>query len=371
MRQLNARMWGHIAAGDGPVRLGGCGRPVDPGQRVPIYNHDGRWSPGSLASCDNALLCDFCSSRYWAVSSDRFRVQFEDWVEGGGRLLHLRLSVPHAMGDKLADLMVALRDGFKGLRHSDEWKASGIVDWVRVMHIRWSPKNGWHPHFHVTAFVRPGFEADWSARFDQLQAAWRDQLYRQGFSRASKRHGLFARFFASGMRALYAWDHRSDDDGEEPGYDPVHAQQLDPDYEPHHDPNLDPDHDPDHGTWPLAQIATAALDGDQRAWRLWEEVGLALRGKPVVQASKMLNEVWKAHLAANPEPEPEVVELEPVMLVHSKLWERARRAGCTQMGLAVGFEHGPRGLAQFWATQLGVDVELVPSGQGPPVLVLC
>jgi len=372
MRQLNACMWGHVSAGDGPVRLGGCGRPVDPGQRVPIYGHDQRWVPGALATCDNALLCDFCSDRFWAKSSDRFKVHFTDWFDNGGQLLHITLTLPHGPDDRLADLMAGLLSGFKDLRESDEWRAAGIVDWVRVLHLRWSETNGWHPHYHVTAFARPGFECNWTAAFDQLQAAWRDSLYRKGFASTSKKHGLTARFFASGMRALYAWDHRRDEDDEPDygySYEPQHAPELEHDYEPNHDPSLDQDYDPEHsGSLSLREVAVAALEGDQRAWRVWEEACLALRGKPVVHASKMLNEVWKDYMEANPEPEPETLDLEPVMFVSSKLWERARRAGCTQMGLAVGAEHGPRGLAQFWATRLGLELVLEPSGQGPPVL---
>ena len=365
MRRLNARMWGHSRdrsddlnrSDSPPVGLGGCGRPIDPGQRVPIYSHDGGWRPGALATCGHALLCDYCSPRFWAASSDRFRVQFEDWESGGGRLLHIRLAVPHTTNDTLKGLLDGLRDAFRTLRHSHAWKDAGVVDWVRVIHVRWHPRHGWHPHYHVTAYVKPGYETRFERSLDELQAAFRDGVLRAGFKRASKRNGLFGRFFASGLRALYAWDHRGDE--AEPSYEPVHTGELDgPSYEPDHDPSLS-----------LLQIAENALNDDQQAWRLWEEAGYALKGKQVVLASRMLNELWKAHQADQPE-EPETVDLEPVLLVDSKVWERARRHGCTQMGLSIGFTMGPGALEDYWSAALKVDLQVVRSRHGPPELVL-
>lgn len=369
MRTLNARMWGHRRNGSGledratndPLSLGGCGRAVSGESRVPIVDHDGAWRPVGLATCDNALLCDFCGPRVQAESRDRFTWHFEDWVAGGGQLLHLRLSVGHDCHDLLTDLLDTLSKGFTVMRKSPEWRAAGVVDWVRVLHLRWSPKRGWYPHYHVTGFVRPGVVVD-EGVIERLQAAWRDSLFKIGFGRVSKRHGLFGRMFGSSMRALYAWSW-ADHDDDHSDYEPEHAPELQgPTYEPDHDLN------PDHGTMALWQIAEAALGGDQRAWRVWEEACRSLKGKRVVLASKMLNQLWKEHQAEQPTEVDATLELEPVAMVDSRLWEKVRRVGLTQMGLAVGHTHGVRGLAQWWASQLGVPVEVGWAEHGPPLL---
>jgi hypothetical protein len=262
--------------------------------------------------------------------------------------------VGHDCHDQLADLLAVLQRGFTVLRKDPVWRAVGIVDWVRVLHLRWSPKRGWYPHYHITAFVRAGVAVD-AGTVDRLQGAWRDSLFKVGFNRVSKQHGLFGRLFGSVGRALYAWSWA--DDEHEVG-----------EYEPEHTPELSPSYEPEHGTMALWQIAEAALDGDQRAWRVWEEACRALKGKRVVLPSKMLDHLWKAHEAETPVEVDETLELELVVMVEVRLWERARRAGATQMGLAVGHTEGVEGLAQWWATQLGVNVTVTVQGLDPPVL---
>ena len=100
-----------------------------------------------------------------------------------------------------------------------------------------------------------------------------------------------------------------------------------------------------------------------------------MKGVPVVRCSKMLNTVWKAHQAEQPDPEP--IELgDPIVHVHASLWEKARRRGVTQMGLELGRTHGVDAMAQWWATQLGVSVRVedgvcprLSARDGPPVPV--
>jgi hypothetical protein len=108
----------------------------------------------------------------------------------------------------------------------------------------------------------------------------------------------------------------------------------------HLDHGYDPQGDPNPQTMALHQVAQYALDGDQRAWAVWAEACRALKGVPTVKASAMLDRCWKAHTEAEPVPEPEPVDSEPVALIHGSLWERCRRAGVTELGLALGRESG-------------------------------
>lgn len=366
MRTLNSVMWGRGGGRQGhdgrstsdPVKLGGCGRAYNTTQWVPIHDVDGHWSPAGIASCDNALLCDACGARVQAESAARFRWHFEDWMAGGGQLLHVRLSFAHTKGDDVATLLADLQRGFTLLRESPAWRRHGIVDWVRVLHVRWSPTNGFYPHYHVTAFVRPGHHLDEVQALTELQGAWRDRVASRVGRRVARSHGLFARVFASPLRAMYAWveDWRDDHDDERPD---VHSDDLGPDYEPRH---LD---DTDDRSWPLYRLAEAALDGDQAAWAAWAELCRAMKGKPVVRASKMLDRVWRDHQTTTEPAAVEVLEAEPVALVASGLWEKARRRGVAEMGLALGSTHGVEAMALWWHQQLGVKVRLELSDFGP------
>lgn len=366
MRRLNARMWGHVKGGgeratSDPVKLGGCGRVCEGGSWVPVFDVDTSWRPGSVATCNNALLCDFCGPRKQAESAARFGWHFEDWLNGGGQLLHIRLSVPHRSGDDLAALLEGLKDAEAGLRRSSAWKRAGIVDWVRVLHLRWSPATGFHPHYHVTAFVPAGRPLDEAATVLELQAAWRDRVARAGFKRSSRRHGLFARVVAGVSRALYAWSWSDEDEDQEDDDDDRYHPMADA---------SDGDDDRYHpSSMSLSAVAVAALDGDQRAWAVWAEACRALKGVPIVKASRMLDRLWAAH-EAEAAPEPEVELGDPVVLVGSTLWERARRDGVTQMGLAVGREFGVDAMAQWWATQLGARVRVEGRAGSTPRVAL-
>lgn len=367
MRRLNARMWGGDRQHpDDPVKLGGCGRVCEQGSWVPVYDHDSRWLPGSLATCDNALLCDFCGPRRAAQSAERFRWHFDDWLSSGGQLVHIRLSVPHTSTDSLADLLAALKAAEAGLRRSSAWSGAGIVDWVRVLHVRWSPVTGWHPHYHVVGLIPAGVTVDAEALQVSLSGAWRRRVYSAGIRRAAGRRGVFARVITSALQAMYAWgwaadDHDDDDDDDDDRYHPMAdrdggGRRVSP-------------------SMSLSQVAQAGLAGDRHALAVWREAGRALKGVPVVRASRMLDRLWAAHEAEAGTGAPAEVEAEadqlgdPVVLVDARLWERARREGVTQLGLAVGRELGADAMARWWAQVLGVRVR-VAAGAGPPRLML-
>jgi hypothetical protein len=157
---------------------------------------------------------------------------------------------------------------------------------------------------------------------------------------------------------LYAWSWADEDD--EPHGERRDIRRDDPRAE---------DDDEDERSWPLYRLAEAALDGDPVAYRAWEELCRALKGVPVVRCSKMLTTVWKAHQAETPDPEPEVIERDPVVMVDASLWEKARRRGVTEMGLEVGRTLGVDAMAQWWDTELGVPVT-VDRRWGCPRVVL-
>lgn len=144
---------------------------------MPICDVGQRWSPGSLATYGSALLCDYCGPREQAESAERWAWHFSDWLASGGELVHLRLSFAHGRGDDLAPMLADLRKAFEQLRRSAAWRHAGIVEWVRVLHVRWSPATGFYPHYHVVGFVRVGHTVP-ASMAEELQMAWRDRVAR-------------------------------------------------------------------------------------------------------------------------------------------------------------------------------------------------
>jgi hypothetical protein len=314
-------------------------------------------------------------------------------------LVHIRLSVPHRLSDPLKPMLGRLRVAYRGLVRSAVWRRAGFVDQVRVLHMKWGRRAGFHPHLHVTALVRPGHDFDLEAVLPELQGAWRDRLVKAGFKRVSSRNGLFGRVFSSVLDALYAW--RRDDDG--PEGDAYHPQKhLDEvhDYTNSYEVDHGFDRDDDEGSWSPFDIARAAIAGDAHAFRLWEELADALYGQPVVVPSKRLKEVWSvvgeavvagrvasavAELPlvpaslpdsapvsssdAGPDSDLLVAEpLVPVALVGNRLVGRAVSAGCWHAGLNAGGAGGVLAAAEFWSTALACNVLVDVDSRGIPLI---
>jgi hypothetical protein len=320
-----------------------------------IFERQGKWRPGDIAMCNNALLCDHCAPIREAESRDRWRWHLDDWTAGGGALMQLRLSLPHRRSSDLKHLLTTLTKLFTSLRRSAAWRDAGIVDWVRVVHLRWGREHGWNLHFHVTALVHPKrvVSDDGPA---ELIAAWRQRVVKAGFSRVSGRHGMWARMLANGMRRLYAWTSWVSDAD---------------DYEPEHELDgheIEPEHEFDvEGTMSLRQMARLALAGDTQAWAAWGEAAVAMKGCPVTRASRTLDRIWVEFGPKRPEAEP--AEDKPVARVAAGLWELARTADVAEAGLEVGERQGHTALAAWWHTQLRVPVAL-DRAHSPPRIYL-
>lgn len=379
VRRLNRRV--------GNPKLAGCGRPygetTDGGRAVgsawtPVFETGGKWR-ARLASCESQWGCDRCTPIEMSKSRARFQIQFEDHVAGGGQLLHLGLSLPHHRGSKLKDMIGALRSEFRELRRSKAWADARIVDWVRVQHLTWSPEHGFHPHYHVTALIPAGVELDLSVMIPDLQAAWKDRLFRAGYQRAS-RHGLFGRVFSSALDALYAWQRDEDDDPEEDGtYHPNWNIGREHDYHPMSSAWGDEDGSGERESWSPFDIARAAERGDALMFRLWEEIVEAMYRVRVVVASDGLEEAWQ-FMSSSPASEPvvsgfeaEVVEVErvlaePVVKVGNKLVARAVDYGCWSQGLEVGSAGGVLAAAEFWSAALACPVLVDVGADGIPLI---
>ena len=294
-------------------------------------------------------------------SRDLFAGVFSDWFEGGGRALHVRVATPRDPCDPLAGLLRDLAVVSNRLVRAPVLRELVAPHgWVRRAHLVDNP-NGWFPHHHFVCLVPPGDRVT-SAKLLDLEASWKGRLGATK-ARAGRRAGLFARVVESVAEALYAWSSGAPGRGRNE-WDPGHGFD---DHLDVYDSGSEWDGGDEWGSDSVWDIADRALAGDQRAWRRWEEAGLALRGKRVVQASQMMGEIAGSYA-------PEVaggfeVTPRPVLLVASSLWERARWYDVTDEGLRVGRVDGVAALARFWGDRLGHAVE-VADRDGVPAMWL-
>lgn len=309
-------------------------------------------------------------------SRARFQMQFTDHLVGDGKLLHIGLSIPHHRRMRLKPLMEAMKLGFRELRRSKAWADARIVDWVRVIHLTWSEEFGWHVHYHITALVPAGVELDMGTTVPDLQASWRDRLFRAGFQRASNR-SLFGKVFGIALHALYAWQEDPDEvDEPDMTYHPQAGLDSDRDYSPKIGDGWDGD---DQGGWSPFDIARAAEGGDAQSYRLWQELLEAMYRVRVVVESEGLREAWEfmngsdseVPVCAELQAEAERVEREvavPVVKVGNKLVARAVDYGCWSQGLEVGSESGVLAAAEFWSAVLACPVLVDVGADGVPLI---
>lgn len=367
---------------------GSCGRAFARSELVGVLEGEGGWSVSSLSSCRSGWVCDRCAVVHEGLARERHLWWVRGWLGGGGRVLHVTLTVGHSRSDSLASLLGVLEGCRRSFLESAVVAGLGVVEWVRVLHVRWSV-SGWHPHAHVQLFVPAGVELPEAGVVEGLLwPAWRDRVRRRHHS--VSRGGFRARFVDSVVGALYPWLWAPEGGGVSDRYHPDRYGGFDPDdpRDPLH-PGFVGDDDggvEDRGSVAVWGLAAAAGAGCGRSRGLWREFHSATKGRAVVSCSRGVSGAWREHVEAL-EAEAEAAELdgagsepeddrELVGFIESRLWNKARfrRVGgrvssCAEAGLRVGHGEGWEELARFWAVELGVRVRL-ESWEGFPVLRL-
>lgn len=110
-----------------------------------------------LVSCSSVWCCPVCSAHIRAERAAELEDGVAQFREDGGSLLFLTLTLQHARGDDLADLLAALYSSWRRVQQSSGWRTRrerlGLVGFVRSLEVTYSNRAGWHPHVHVLLFV--------------------------------------------------------------------------------------------------------------------------------------------------------------------------------------------------------------------------
>lgn len=116
------------------------------------------------------VRCHRCHDR-WCVPCQRSRAQtvaarLRAFIGRNPRVRLVTLTTRHMPGDRLAELLARLRDGFRVLRRRPFWRDNvrGGVAVVEVTH----GQHGWHPHLHLIALGSYFPQAELSAQWQSI-----------------------------------------------------------------------------------------------------------------------------------------------------------------------------------------------------------
>ena len=141
---------------------------------------------GGIISCDSVWLCPVCNLKKAAQRGDMIR----QTDQNGFYQAMLTLTLQHNQGDKLDDVLGALKDASSQLKQGGFWqrlkKEFNIVAYVTSTEITYGD-NGWHPHIHMILYFDgvPDLDIIW----EKLIQRWVDVCGRVG-RYASRFHSL-------------------------------------------------------------------------------------------------------------------------------------------------------------------------------------
>lgn len=111
-----------------------------------------------LASCGRWYTCPFCAAQIAARRRGEIEQGIAAAVAQGLVVGMLTLTVRHRKRHALADLLGALRQGWRSVGQDKAVRRFrreiGWVGYVRVLELTYGP-SGWHPHIHLLVFFDP------------------------------------------------------------------------------------------------------------------------------------------------------------------------------------------------------------------------
>lgn len=154
-----------------------------------------RASYKGLAICGNVWGCPVCGARVSRVRRGELNTLLAWAREQRLVPVMLTLTARHGRGDRLADLLEAMKNAKRRLRQRAEWRALPYAGSVTATEITHGTAHGWHPHFHEIVLLRCADEAEALTMVQPLANAWRVSL------RAFRLDGAAAAFDAQGAAA--------------------------------------------------------------------------------------------------------------------------------------------------------------------------
>lgn len=181
-------------------RVSNCQRLLVPNaQQVDVYHkpdgHSAHYK--NLRTCDSVWDCPVCAAKI----TEHRRVELQNaLVEARNHDLTpilVTFTLRHDRGDKLTDLLDALKAGYRKFKSGRAWQdikddfgVYGTITSTEVTNGHGREKNnGWHPHLHALMFVLPFSQQKLERNEATFKARWTHVLDALGYD-ASWEHGL-------------------------------------------------------------------------------------------------------------------------------------------------------------------------------------
>lgn len=187
------RRWREVTGlGVGAV---GCGQWKHGGADVvTVRRHEsGSSSYGGVQTCGSVWACPVCSGVVRQKRADELERGVVALYEAGGMVDFGTFTIPHGMGDQLADSLGLIKKAWTAVLRSEAW-ARAKKDWsaecVRAVETTYG-WNGWHPHVHALIAFPWTVPADQLAVIrDGLQQAWTSYVAARWHGAPSDEHGV-------------------------------------------------------------------------------------------------------------------------------------------------------------------------------------
>jgi hypothetical protein len=153
---------------------------------------------GGLQTCSSVWACPVCAAKI----SERRRAELLQAIEAhkatGGDVLLITLTNPHYLGDSLLALLAGQQRAMSRFNSTRAalalWDWLGCVGTVRAWEVTHG-QNGWHPHFHLLAFVGAGYGEDFGIPSvkRRVYEVWANSCRLAGLSVPSYENGVDVR----------------------------------------------------------------------------------------------------------------------------------------------------------------------------------
>lgn len=194
-------------------RVSNCLRlPVPGAMTVDILHDPQRLAAhyANLRTCDSVWDCPVCAAKITEQRREELMLAIAHAAEDGLTPVLVTWTLRHHKGDRLQDLLAALKDSHRALK-SGRWfqsiKASyGWVGSVTSTENTYGD-NGWHPHLHELVFLEPIAAHRLNDLRDALRERWSHVLAKCGYD-ATWAHGVDLRDSDSAIYEYVAkWGH--------------------------------------------------------------------------------------------------------------------------------------------------------------------
>lgn len=307
-----------------------------------------------LVTCGLAWVCPCCSVKKSEERRQRVNRALKQGRQRGLVPIMLTLTARHTRRTKLAPFLGQLRDAWRVLVQSRQWKAFNADKlaggFAKALEIT-DGGNGWHPHFHVILLVDERTEGAAIEATEALATAWFAALEKVGLdgkTKAAKQYAFHVQGAAAAGNYVAKWGAAEEmtmtqnKDGKKEG-------------------SLTP--------WEMLTISRTTADTKERqrcASRWWEFVQ-ATKGAHQLEASPKFKELMEGE---DEDGEEEPGEVNPIGQIRRGKWQdraRWRRLTIKEKAEACALEVAPQVLKDAIASET-TDADLVDDYDPGPLV---